>query len=214
MKVISVLNSKGGCGKSTLATNLATCFANAGNKVLILDADPQNSSYQWRLIRERANIVCVPVTTATQLKQLEGYSDNDIVIIDSGGSDSELFRYTMLSAQQGLLLIPVIASVLDLWGLRHTLNVLTKARELNVPIKALCVMNGIKSKSSLPIQAKEAVGFICEQNDVQLLDTTIGDREAFRQAFQRGLGVIEHEPNSKASAEINELYQQIKEELK
>ena len=47
MRHIMVLNAKGGCGKSTLATNIASYFANEGANVALADYDPQRSSLDW-----------------------------------------------------------------------------------------------------------------------------------------------------------------------
>jgi len=49
--IISVVNQKGGTGKTTVATNLAACFAGEGREVLVIDADPQQSSLDWRADR-------------------------------------------------------------------------------------------------------------------------------------------------------------------
>lgn len=48
MKIISVLNEKGGTGKSTVATNLATILHREGKRVVLLDCDPQGTSRDWR----------------------------------------------------------------------------------------------------------------------------------------------------------------------
>ena len=45
--ILAVTNQKGGTGKSTLATNLAVCFARTGAAVLLVDADPQHSALDW-----------------------------------------------------------------------------------------------------------------------------------------------------------------------
>ncbi len=47
MRHIMVMNAKGGCGKSTLATNIASYFANEGATVALADYDPQRSSLDW-----------------------------------------------------------------------------------------------------------------------------------------------------------------------
>ena len=47
MHHIMVMNSKGGCGKSTIATNLASYYASEGNKVALVDYDPQASALDW-----------------------------------------------------------------------------------------------------------------------------------------------------------------------
>lgn len=53
MKVIGVLNQKGGVGKTTISVNLASELARRGNKVLLVDADPQGSALDWSEIREK-----------------------------------------------------------------------------------------------------------------------------------------------------------------
>ena len=51
MRSIMVLNSKGGSGKSTVATNIASYYAAQGNKVMLVDLDPQGSSLEWLAAR-------------------------------------------------------------------------------------------------------------------------------------------------------------------
>ena len=47
MKVVSIVNPKGGSGKSTLSTQIASYFASCGHQVMLGDADPQQSSKFW-----------------------------------------------------------------------------------------------------------------------------------------------------------------------
>ena len=53
MRRIMVVNAKGGCGKSTIATNLASYYALAGARVVLADCDPQASSVDWIARRPR-----------------------------------------------------------------------------------------------------------------------------------------------------------------
>ena len=48
MAIIAVCNQKGGCGKTTIAINLAQAFVADGSEVLLLDLDPQVSASEWR----------------------------------------------------------------------------------------------------------------------------------------------------------------------
>ena len=50
--IVSVLNQKGGVGKTTIAVNLAACFSRTGQRVLLIDADPQGSALAWSGVRQ------------------------------------------------------------------------------------------------------------------------------------------------------------------
>ena len=52
MQTILCMNAKGGCGKTTIATNLATWFADDGHQVALADFDPQGSSLDWLAARD------------------------------------------------------------------------------------------------------------------------------------------------------------------
>ena len=52
MQTILCMNAKGGCGKTTLATNLATWYADEGYRTAVLDYDPQGSAIDWLVARE------------------------------------------------------------------------------------------------------------------------------------------------------------------
>ena len=81
MRTIVVLNPKGGCGKSTLATNIASYYADAGYGVALADYDPQRSSLDWleRRPDDRASIAAV-AGFESGLKQVPRSAD--IVVID------------------------------------------------------------------------------------------------------------------------------------
>ncbi len=82
MRHITVLNSKGGCGKSTIATNLAVYFALEGAQVVLADFDPQRSCLDWLETRPAS---CAPITgVAAYDDGLRGVPrGTDIVIIDA-----------------------------------------------------------------------------------------------------------------------------------
>ena len=112
MRHIMVMNAKGGCGKSTLATNIAAYFANEGYSVALADYDPQRSSLDWLARRPESR---------PQIVGLEGYSDGlkraprsaDYVVIDAPAR-SHGAELTNLVRVAETILVPVLPSTIDM----------------------------------------------------------------------------------------------------
>jgi len=124
VKVIVVANQKGGVGKSTIACNLAVAFAYWGAKVLLIDTDVQGSSVGFRAIREKNDITAIAITKPTVHKDIRGFSNFDIVVVDAGGRDSAVFRSSIMAATYGMLIIPTLPSVYDIWATEDTSAIL------------------------------------------------------------------------------------------
>lgn len=82
--IIGVLNQKGGVGKTTIAVNLAAVYAKAGQRVLLVDADPQGSSLAWSSAREgKPLFTVVGMPKPTLHKDMPSIArDYDMVVID------------------------------------------------------------------------------------------------------------------------------------
>ena len=116
---IVVLNPKGGCGKSTLATNIAACYARRGPQPAIMDYDPQGSTIGW-LNRRPADLPSIhgiaaykKSMQATRSWQLRVPGDTLNLIVDSPASIShdDLRELTRDSTS---ILVPVLPSALDI----------------------------------------------------------------------------------------------------
>ncbi|WP_232802345.1 ParA family protein [Alloalcanivorax mobilis] len=115
--VILVSNSKGGCGKTTLATNLAAYFAHQGQSVTLLDLDPQQSATQWVRLRADPRVESLgwphdePVSLGRLREQLG--RAQDIVVIDSpAGMDRHTLDHVLRISQ--VVLVPVLPSPIDI----------------------------------------------------------------------------------------------------
>src|SRR5271165_1515996 len=112
MRHIMVLNSKGGCGKSTLATNLAVFFARAGREVCIADYDPQRSSLDW-LAQRPADLSKIAGVAAYEEGIRTVPRTTEILVIDAparvhGMELNELVR------RAETIIVPVLPSAIDI----------------------------------------------------------------------------------------------------
>ena len=82
MKVIAVLNQKGGSGKTTIATHLARALQLDGADVLLVDSDPQGSARDWAAVRDDQPVPVVGIDRPTIERDIKNIAQKDIVVID------------------------------------------------------------------------------------------------------------------------------------
>lgn len=111
MRTIMLLNAKGGCGKSTLTTNLASYYASEGKSVVIADFDPQGSALEWLAARPESR---PPIKGIAAWKEpLRAPRDTDYMILDvpAGVRGSDL---TALVRRAQTIIVPVLPSPTDI----------------------------------------------------------------------------------------------------
>ena len=116
--IISVTSLKGGVGKSTIAQNLAVCFAHNGYKTCIVDSDTNKSSLRWAGLRDES-LPTIPVFGSEDGKILTQTvrglnNDYEIIVIDGTPSLNKVTSKIILLSD--LMLIPILPSGLDLWA--------------------------------------------------------------------------------------------------
>ena len=92
MKIICILNQKGGVGKTTLSINLARALQQAEFNVVLVDADPQGSSRDWNDANEGKIIPVVGLDRKTLPMDIKNITGYDIAIVDNGHHRTSRFH--------------------------------------------------------------------------------------------------------------------------
>jgi chromosome partitioning protein len=111
MLTVLVACSKGGCGKSTLVTQLASHWAQDGKRTAIVDTDRQGSSYRWAMLRPEGTPGVLGLEGRRGLQRLP--PDTERVLIDTPAGSGERELEPLLETADAVL-VPVLPSSFDL----------------------------------------------------------------------------------------------------
>lgn len=136
MLTILVASSKGGAGKTTIATHLAAYFAVAGKRTVLVDADRQGSSRSWAEKRAPLEAAVLPVDGTRRGWEKHVPDDSERVVIDgnAGAMADDLEPYL---ARADAVVVPVLPSVIDLEATVPFLNSLAgveRVRKGKLPV--------------------------------------------------------------------------------
>lgn len=206
--VIAVAQRKGGAGKSTVAANLAVALAAAGQRVGLLDTDPQGTLTRWHAEREaaldRAAALAFEAPSGWRVPgTLDRMRGLDAVILDTPPHADTDARIAVRAAD--LVLIPLQPSPADLWAVEGTLDLAAAEKR---PVALL--LNRVPAAGRL----KEEVAAELRRRKLPLLDASLGNRTQFATAFQKGLGAVEAAPRSQAAEEARALAEAVQAYLR
>lgn len=114
MKVIAVLNQKGGAGKTTVATHLARALQVLGKSCILIDSDPQGSARDWSAVREDNQVPVVGIDRPTLERDLKSIAEHDFAVIDGAPQAADLAASAIKAAD--FIIIPVQPSPYDIWA--------------------------------------------------------------------------------------------------
>ena len=206
--ILSILNIKGGVGKTTVTTNVAIGLAKRGLSVLLLDTDSQGSATEWFETREPddLDITLQSLTSATDLqgKIMDFAELYDCVLIDGSPHVNELAVISI--AASDLIILPATPSPYDIWATEKMVHQIEQAQELNPYIQAYFLINRFSTVTLLSQEVAEAL----VQLGLPLLKSTLGSRVAYADSANHGLSVLEWR-DRKAKAELTNLLDEILE---
>lgn len=187
-----VINAKGGSGKTTLVTNLASYFVSQNKNVTIIDYDPQASSLAWLAARSAAKQpiygICGFKNNAEKPQR-----NTDMVIMDvpaavHGGELTKLIR----KAQT--ILVPILPSPIDMRAATQFIDELKKCAPVSQKqAKVALVANRAREITNIAWELEE---FLSKQRIPYL--TMLRDSQNYVRAAERGLGIFEMGPAATA----------------
>jgi len=209
VKSVAMLARKGGAGKTTCAIHMGVLAHMDGLRVIFFDLDPQRSLSAWWHSRasEAPGLI---ETDARRLPDLlkaadaEGY---DLAVIDTPPAIT--FDTARVAAAVDLALIPLRPSILDIYAVTGTADVVVAAKT-----PALLVLNAVQpprgvGEASITVEARKAL----KASPIPLAETSLGQRLDYARALNDGASVNEVAPESKAAGEMWRLWREVQRRI-
>ena len=188
MRSIMVLNSKGGSGKSTVATSLASYYATQGNKVILVDLDPQASSLDWLKARPSGRSSISGINGA--LGQYRVPRNADYVIYDTPAAVHGAELNALLRRAQSII-IPVLPSPIDMRAATPFVQkVLDNNRVARKEARVALIANRCRENYNIYHQLDSYLRKVRKAPFISVLRET----QNYVRAAERGLGVFELPP--------------------
>jgi chromosome partitioning protein len=190
---ILITNAKGGCGKTTITTNIASHYASQGLNVRLFDHDNQGSSLAWINRRpQQANLIHGIDASKnfdhrlTRSWQLRVPLDTDVAVIDTPAS-TDVSELAALFQQNDSVLIPVLPSPIDIHATAHFIKeLLTTGKARKQMVRLAVVANRVR-KNTVMYHSLER--FLFSLNIPFI--SSLRDTQLYAKAIELGVGVQE-----------------------
>lgn len=205
MRTIAFVTQKGGSGKSTIASSLAIAAAEAGERVFVIDMDPQASLVKWAKVRGDQD-VGVEFIEAGKLKAALAALEKGgmtLVVIDTPAGRSAASDAAMKACD--LVIVPSRPNAFDLWSSEQTRKTARELKKDYVFLLNQCPPAQQSARVDEGVAALEALG--------GLLNPPLSARVDFQEAARHGLGATEFAPSGPAAAEVRKLWSSLKRRL-
>ena len=198
--IISILNPKGGSGKTTLSTNLAMALHKRGVSVLLVDSDPQGSARDWHAADSNNAIELVALDRPNNLKTLNHLAKNyDYVVIDGAAKLEDMMAACIKVS--GFILIPVLPSPYDIWAVSDLVEIIQARQSVTDGLpQAGFVLSRVIEGTCLSSDLRETLA----EYDLSVFRTAISQRQVYPRTAAEGQTIFDGR-NHKAIDEINAL---------
>ena len=209
MPVLAVLNQKGGVGKTTLATHIAMRLSELKQRVLLIDADQQGSSLDWKAARgDEPAFTVVGLPKDSIHREIGELSKNyDWVVIDGPPRLSTVAKSAI--AASDMVLIPVQPSPYDVWAAKDIVDLIVEVRVLREDLKAAFMVNRKVVGTAIGRDVSAALANF----PVDVLKSFISQRVGFAESAASGRTVLEVDPKGPGAKEVRGVVKEIMEHI-
>lgn len=204
MKSIAFLSQKGGSGKTTLAVHSAVAAQESGERVVLIDTDPQKSATVWSEARQSESPI-VATVAASELEKVLKAAHQDkmsLAIVDTAPHTAP--DAARIARTVDLIVIPCRPTAFDLAAVSNAVEIVRAAKK-----------NAALVLSACPVRSPEIAETrqVLSEYGLPVCPYDITDRRAFSRAVATGRAVTEFEEEGKAAAEIRALWNWLKEQM-
>jgi chromosome partitioning protein len=204
MKSIAFLSQKGGSGKTTLAVHTAVAALESGERVVLIDTDPQKSATMWGEARQSEAPFIATAAAGDLEKVLEAaFQENmSLAIVDTAPHTAP--DAAKIAKAVDLIVIPCRPTAFDLAAMSNAVEIVRAANT-----KAVLVLSACPFRSPEIAETRN----VLSEYGFPVCPSDITDRRAFSRAVATGRSVTEFETDGKASIEIRALWTWLKEQM-